>query len=50
MFSPLAALKGWMFDLAMLLLTVAGVLTTHTLFKLGERLTRAWRGSESRKT
>ena len=49
MFSQLAALKGWMFDVAMLLLTVAGVLVTHTLFKLGERLMRTRRGSEGRK-
>jgi hypothetical protein len=49
MLSQFAALKGWMFDAAMLLLTVAAVLATHTLFNLGERLARHRRDSASRK-
>ena len=45
MFSQLAALNGWISDVAMVLLTIAAVLATHTLFKLGERLTRPRRDS-----
>jgi hypothetical protein len=49
MFSRFASLNGWIFDVAMVFLTVAAVLATHTLFKLGERLTRTRRDSHGRK-
>ena len=49
MFEQLVTLRGWTFDVAMVLLIVVSVLVTHSLFKLGDWLTHVWRGSTDRK-
>ena len=49
MVEQLTALRGWRFDVAMVLLIVAGVVVVHSLFRLGDWLLRTRRTPERRK-